>query len=86
MDGHVLYKTLFSHIRELNNGCELSLMILFIKRINGIYVKVRKVVVSLYILKKIGIVSIRKTFTTMCFILKHVTILHLNMIDVNFFK
>jgi len=45
-----LYKILFSHIRELNNGCELSLMIFFIKRINGSYVKVRKVRVSLYIL------------------------------------
>jgi hypothetical protein len=49
-DAHVLYKILFSHIRELNNGCELSLMIFFIKRINGSYVRVRKVRVSLYIL------------------------------------
>jgi hypothetical protein len=49
MDGHVLYKILFSHIRELNNGCELSLMIFFIKRINGSYVKLRKLRVSLYI-------------------------------------
>jgi hypothetical protein len=47
MDGHVLYKILFSHIRELINEHELSLMIFFIKRINGSYVKVR---VSLYIL------------------------------------
>jgi len=59
---------------------------IFIKRINGSYVKVRKVRISLYIFFKIGVVSIRKTFTIICFILEHVTILHLNMIDVNFFK
>jgi len=49
MDGYVLYKILFSHIRELINERELSLMIFLIKRINGSYVKVRKVRVSLYI-------------------------------------
>jgi hypothetical protein len=49
MDGDVLYKILFSHIRELINEREVSLMIFFIIRINGSYVKVRKVRVSLYI-------------------------------------
>ncbi len=48
MDGHVLYKILFLHIRELISERELSLMIFYIKRINGSYVKVRKVRVSLY--------------------------------------
>ncbi len=47
MDGYVLYKILFSHIRELINERELSLMIFLIKRINGSYVKVRKVRVIL---------------------------------------
>jgi hypothetical protein len=41
-------KILFLHIRKLINENELSLMILFIKRINGRYVKVRKLTISVY--------------------------------------
>ncbi len=42
-------KILFLHIRELINENELSLMILSIKRINGRYIKVRKLTISVYI-------------------------------------